>query len=274
MKRHLWLAAVAGLCGAATVLASTVTVVGPGGGTILYDGKNVGPVPLRLTQVPPGRHIVHVVTAAGERTFDLTYPPGQNLDRTIDMNVELARQQPGAVVPQPGVPQPNAPLAVPPDQLDYSYEYAPPAYTTQYPYAYDSPYDYSYNPGYYDTSWGYPYYGSYGGYYGGGRHFDHFRRGTTGTSGTAAVTTPAATAAGTPLSASLFQSRASATSASSARAALFRSPGVSSSASLRTATPFASHQSFASSASLSRSSSSHSSGGRSGGGRSGGGHRR
>src|SRR5437764_6240912 len=104
MNRQLWIAAVAAVFGAASVLASTVTVVGPGGGHILYDGKDVGTVPLRLTQVPPGRHIVKVITPAGERTFDLTYPAGQNLDRTIDMNLELAREPGPAVAPQPGAP--------------------------------------------------------------------------------------------------------------------------------------------------------------------------
>ena len=196
MDRRIILAAVIGAMGVTGALASTVTVVGAGGGSIIYDGKPVGPVPLRLTQVPPGRHIVRVVTSAGERTFDLAYPAGQNVDRVIDMNVELARAPQAAPITQQLVPP--TPM-VPEDQLDYTTTYPPQEYyDNRYPYD-GTPYNYySYGYPYYDNNyWGYPYYSNA---FLGRRHGDHDRdgrfrsgRGSAGVAGvsSAGIASPA-----------------------------------------------------------------------------------
>ena len=142
------------LLSAAAAQASTMTVVGSMGGHIFYDGHDVGTIPLRLTQVPAGRHVVRVVTSTGvDRTFDLQYPGG-NVDRIVDMDVEVARRNVSA--------PPAAPLARE-DFQQYEYEYPPPDSTDyrsnygSYPYGANQPYysgnQYGYGgyPGYYDN---------------------------------------------------------------------------------------------------------------------------
>lgn len=93
MWRYMMAGALAAFVMASSAGASTMTVLGSGGGHIFYDGKDVGTIPLRLTQVPPGQHAVRVVTPGGiERSFTLSFPRDQNVNPVIDMDVELARR--------------------------------------------------------------------------------------------------------------------------------------------------------------------------------------
>lgn len=185
--------------------ASTVTVVGSMGGRIWYDGKDVGTVPLRLTRVPAGRHVVRVVAPGGlDRTFDLNYPQGQNVDRVVDLDVEVARREPPARI----APAPLAPEAPPtsnhdsvsrwnPARDDVRYEYVYPSgsdyyrsYDSRsyrsnygsYPYGYNQPfydgnyYGYGGSPGYYDTYGGVLPFVNRGGFSSGyGGHGHHHR---------------------------------------------------------------------------------------------------
>jgi hypothetical protein len=86
MNRTLFVAlAAVALAGGAH--AASLTVLGTGGGKIIYDNQDVGTVPLRLTKVPDGTHTVKVTTPAGEKTFTLSYPSAG--DHVIDMDREL-----------------------------------------------------------------------------------------------------------------------------------------------------------------------------------------
>lgn len=190
---RLWLAALVGaFVLAGSVQASTVTVVGSMGGRIWYDGQDVGTIPLRLTRVPPGRHVVRVVTPGGlDRTFDLTYPRGQSVDRVVDMDVDVARREPVTRV----APMVQGPV-VPRDDVRYEYVYPSDSdcyrrydgrdYRSNYgayPYGYNQPYygggSYGYGgyPGYYDTYGGATNFLSSGGFYSGlggrGYHRDY-----------------------------------------------------------------------------------------------------
>jgi hypothetical protein len=155
----------------ATAHASTMTVLGSMPGKIFYDGKDVGTIPLRLTAVPPGRHVVRVVTSSGvDRTFDLTYPKtSTTTDRVIDMDVELSRREP-ATSP---VPQNQPPTYRPYDNTITRYEYVQPS-SSDYYRNYDSR-DYRSNYGVYPYGYNQPYYGGnyygYGGYPG---YYDNY----------------------------------------------------------------------------------------------------
>lgn len=192
MKSGMLSALVGAFVMVGAVQASTVTVVGSMGGRIYYDGKDVGTIPLRLTKVPAGRHVVRVVTPTGvDRTFDLDYPRGKDVDRVVDMDVEVSRREP-AVTTRPAPLAPEAPPVNnydsasrwnPARQDDVRYEYVYPSdsdtyrnYDSRsyrsnygsYPSGYNQPYyggnyyGYGGYPGYYDT------YGGLGNYFGGG----------------------------------------------------------------------------------------------------------
>lgn len=147
--------------------ASTMTVVGSMGGRIFYDGKDVGTIPLRLTAVPAGRHVVRVVTSSGlDRTFDLNYPGG-NVDRVVDMDVEASRRETARSAPVDEASRWN------PARDDVSYEYVQPT-ESEYYRNYDSR-DYQSNYGVYPYGANQPYYGGnsygYGGYPG---YYDNY----------------------------------------------------------------------------------------------------
>lgn len=159
--------------------ASTMTVLGSMPGKIFYDGKDVGTIPLRLTAVPAGRHVVRVVTSSGvDRTFDLNYPKGGNTDRVIDMDVELSRREPVALPQQPSYRPYTDTVTryeyVPPSYSDYYRNYDSRDYRSNYgvyPYGYNQPY---YGGNYYGYG-GYPgYYDSYGGIF---NNYSTFNRG-------------------------------------------------------------------------------------------------
>lgn len=167
----------------ASAHASTMTVLGSMSGKIYYDGKDVGTIPLRLTAVPAGRHVVRVVAANGiDRTFDLNYPKGQNADRVIDMDVELSRREPAPTqqqLPPPTQYRPYPDIVtryeyVYPTESDYYRNYDSRNYRSNYgvyPYGYNQPY---YGGNFYGYG-GYPgYYDNYGGVF---NNFNTFNRG-------------------------------------------------------------------------------------------------
>lgn len=192
---------------ASPLFASTMTVLGSMKGKIYYDNKDVGTIPLRLTQVPAGRHVVRVVTVTGvDRTFDLDYPKGQSADRVIDMDVELSRRDPGAGLPQPQQLPPTQYRPYPdvvtryeyvyPTESDYYRNYDSRNYRSNYgvyPYGYNQPF---YGGNYYGYG-GYPgFYDNYGGVF---NNFNTFNRGFRNRDvGRIAPSTPSAPAFSTP----------------------------------------------------------------------------
>jgi hypothetical protein len=145
------------------VLASSVTVLGSMGGTVQFDGRDYGALPVRITAVTPGTHTVKVLAGGVEKTYSLTFPAGQDANPQIDMDIELGVQRT--------------------DRERDRRRYRPRGYDPYYGGSYGAGYPYGYGNNYYNYGYPYgPYYGRGGGI-GFGTSFGGRRRGRFGGSG-------------------------------------------------------------------------------------------